>query len=93
MDTESWGIEFTEARQRLRESGDFTALRGADHELKDGVVLTSMSDVPFEMSFKCVLCGEAFWFENFAWERGEISQWRLLGESRGRAGAACAMRQ
>ena len=88
MDTESWGSDFIEARQRLLECGDFAALRGAAHELRDGAVLTSVSDIPFEMSFKCVRCGEAFWFENFAWERSEVSQWRLLGESRLRAGAS-----
>ncbi len=52
MDTRKWGFEFTEARQRLFASSDFHALRGSGHDLKDGVVLTSVSDVPFEMSFK-----------------------------------------
>ncbi len=88
---ESWGIAFTEARQRLIESGDFVSIRRRGHELRDGAVLTAVSDVPFEMSFKCVRCGEAFWFENFAWDTGGIAQWRLNGESRARAQAGCTM--
>src|SRR5579863_6907291 len=91
MDTASWGNEFSEARQRLVECDDYAVLSEAAHELKDGTVLTSMSDVPFEMSFKCARCAEVFWFENFAWETGDLAQWRLLGESRTRAVAGCVM--
>ena len=85
----SWGREFTEARQHLLECTDFVAVRDRGHELKDGVVLTSVSDLPFEMSFKCVRCGEAFWFENLAWHTGGIAQWRFNAETREHANCAC----
>ena len=68
---------FTEARQKLVECPAFTRLREARHELTDGVVLTSVSDVPFEMSFKCTQCAEVFWFENLSWREGGFAEWRL----------------
>jgi hypothetical protein len=89
MDSNEWGLEFTDARQRLVESSDFHTLRSHSHQLKDGVVLTSVSDLPFEMSFKCINCGEAFWFENAAWSTGGISQWRLSRHSREEADHLC----
>lgn len=93
MDMEGWGVEFTEARQRLLECVDFAAIRDRGHELKDGAALTSLSEVPFEMSFKCLHCGEAFWFENFTWQTGGIAQWRLNRESRDRAASTCGTQQ
>ncbi|MGH7840382.1 MAG: hypothetical protein ACREQT_02540 [Candidatus Binataceae bacterium] len=74
-------MDFSETRRRLLESDDFADLRRAGHELKDGVVLTSVSDVAFEMSFKCIQCAGIFWFENLSWRDGEIAEWRLSQES------------
>jgi hypothetical protein len=85
-----WGLEYTDARQRLLESGDFHLLRSRRHQLKDGVVLTSVSELPFEMSFKCVNCGAAFWFENAAWSTGGISEWRLSRYSEEAAAHFCS---
>jgi hypothetical protein len=90
MNTGKWGLEFTEARQRLLESDDFNVLRERGHDLRDGVVLTSVSDVPFEMSFKCNECRTAFWFENAAWSTGGIAEWHLSAASREVAGQVCA---
>ncbi len=84
-----WGKEFEKTRRRLTESADFAALRDAGHDLKDGVVLTSVSDVPFEMSFKCVACAAVFWFENLSWENRRIAAWRLNDESRAALAAGC----
>jgi len=70
-------VRFTEARQKLVSCPDFARLREARHELADGVVLTSVSDVPFEMSFKCTQCAEVFWFENLSWREGGFTDWRL----------------
>jgi hypothetical protein len=78
----SWGIEFAQARQRLLECADFETQQRVGHELKEGAVLTSISDVPFEMSFKCALCGVILWFENVAWRWGGTARWRLIEESR-----------
>jgi hypothetical protein len=89
MDPASWGVEFGDARKRLVKCPDFRLLRGRGHELKDGVVLTSVSDAPFEMSFKCARCGGAFWFENLAWHTGGVAQWRLNGPSRERLADGC----
>ena len=86
---DDWSWDFTEARQRLIESADYRALREHGHELKDGVVLTSVSALPFEMSLKCVGCGAAFWFENMAWSIGGITQWRLSSHSHEAAHHAC----
>lgn len=65
------------ARQKLVECPDFVRLREARHELADGVVLTSVSDVPFEMSFRCTRCAAVFWFENLSWHEGGFAEWRL----------------
>jgi hypothetical protein len=89
MDTFRWGSEFSEARQRLSASSDFHTLRGRGHDLKDGAVLTSVSDVPFEMSFKCVDCGVAFWFENVSWSSGGMADWHLSSCSQGDASHFC----
>jgi len=45
--------EFSEARRRLLECGDCALPRDCGYELKDGAVMTSVSEVPFEMSWKC----------------------------------------
>jgi hypothetical protein len=89
MDAGEWEEEFTEARQRLLESSDFYTLRRRGHHLKNGVVLTSVSDVPFEMSLKCVHCGVAFWFENTAWSTGGIAQWQISSISLEQANMPC----
>jgi hypothetical protein len=73
-------VRFTEARQKLVRCRDFVRLREARHQLADGVVLTSVSDVPFEMSFKCTQCAEVFWFENLSWREGGFTQWCLNTE-------------
>ena len=73
-------VRLTEARQKLVECPAFTRLCEARHELTDGVVLTSVSDVPFEMSFRCTRCAEVFWFENLSWCEGGFSRWRLNTE-------------
>jgi hypothetical protein len=86
----SWGKRFNETRRRLIESHDFENLRDVGHELKDGVVLTSVGDMPFEMSFKCTLCGKAFWFENPASDTGGIAQWRFSQETSEAAKEICA---
>jgi hypothetical protein len=85
----SWGKDFAEARRRLIECGDFVQLRRAGHDLKDGVVLTSVSDTPFEMSFKCTLCAKVFWFENLSWRTGGLTDWHFNQEAREAAGAGC----
>lgn len=89
MDAGEWEEEFTEARQRLLESSDFYTLRRRGHHLKNGVVLTSVSEVPFEMSLKCVHCGVAFWFENAAWSTGGIAQWQISSISLEQASMPC----
>ena len=75
--TGNWGAEFTETRRLLWECAGVEALWRAGHELADGAVLTSVSDVPFEMSLKCGACGGMFWFKNSGWESGQPAQWRL----------------
>ena len=77
MSAGCWELEFAEARQRLHESGYVQVLRGRGHDLVDGVVLTSVSDVPFEVSLKCKICGAVFWFENTEWATGGIAKWRI----------------
>ena len=85
-------VRFTEARQELVRCPDFVRLREARHQLADGVVLTSVSDVPFEMSFKCTQCAEVFWFENLSWREGGFAEWRLTlgGVERSRAGESAS---
>jgi hypothetical protein len=89
MNTGEWEQEFTEAGQRLLESSDFHTLCSRGHDLKNGVVLTSVSDVPFEMSLKCIRCGVAFWFENAAWSTGGIARWQVSSVSHEQASKPC----
>jgi hypothetical protein len=84
-----WATDFTESRRRLVECNDFASLRRAGHELKDGVVLTSVSDIAFEMSFRCIQCARVFWFENWSWRDGGIADWRLSAESCESKDAVC----
>jgi hypothetical protein len=90
MDTDEWEQEFAEAGRRLLDSTDCHALRRRGHDLKRGVVLTSVSDVPFEISLKCSLCRVAFWFENPAWSSGRIGRWHISSVSREEAENTCA---
>jgi hypothetical protein len=92
MDAKSWEVELDEARRRLLECDDCALLRGCGHELKNGAALTSVSEVPFEMSLKCGRCGEAYWFENLAWTTGGAAQWQFNPESRKRAHGRCGLR-
>ena len=89
MDSGDWEQEFAEARQRLLQSDDFDTLRSRGHYLKNGVVLTSVSDVPFEVSLKCACCGLVFWFENAEWSTGGMTEWRLSTISMADAGSIC----
>jgi hypothetical protein len=89
MDAGEWEVDFTEARQRLLESSDFQMLVGRGHDLRNGVVLTSVSDVPFEVSLKCIYCGVAFWFENAAWATGGEAEWRLSSSSMRQSDSVC----
>jgi hypothetical protein len=82
MDAASWGVELGDARKRLTKCSDFRRLKERGHELKDGAILTSVSDTPLEMSAKCIRCGGVFWFENLAWRAGGVAQWRLNEPSR-----------
>ncbi|MBV8771771.1 MAG: hypothetical protein JO166_05505 [Deltaproteobacteria bacterium] len=84
-----WEQEFGEARQRLLESSDFHALRSRGHDPDDAVVLTSVSDVPFEVSLKCTICGAVFWFENTEWSTGGIAKWRTSSISIEDASSVC----
>ena len=77
MDTGEREDEFSEARRLLLKSNSFQLLRSRGHALRNGAVLTSVSDVPLEMSVKCIHCGVMFWFENIAWSTGGIGPWRL----------------
>jgi hypothetical protein len=88
-DAARYGIEFAKARGCLLESTQFAALRDCGHDLREGAVLTSVSEVPFEMSYRCARCAATFWFENLAWRTGTATQWRLVDESRGRAAMRC----
>jgi|SRR5271155_2702079 len=78
------GVKLAEARRRLRECDDFAAQIRLGHDLKDGAILTSVTDNPFEMSCKCARCGVTLWFEN----RGP-AQWRLHQESRACGAKIC----
>ncbi|HJU12707.1 MAG TPA: hypothetical protein VJ728_17615 [Candidatus Binataceae bacterium] len=82
MDAGEWEAEFTEARRRLLESNDFRSLISRGHDLKNSVVLTSVSNVPFEVSFKCIYCDVAFWFENAAWSTGGEAEWYISSISK-----------
>jgi hypothetical protein len=92
MDAARFGLELARARGRLVESADFTALAEHGHQLRDGAVLTSVSDVPFEMSLRCGRCTAMFWFENLGWHTGGAPLWRLIDESRERAEKDCGMK-
>jgi len=89
MDAARFGLELARARARLVESADFTALGERGHQLQDGAVLTSVSEVPFEMSFRCRPCAATFWFENLSWRTGGAARWRLIDESREGAQEPC----
>jgi hypothetical protein len=89
MNTGEWEEEFAEARQRLLASNDFDTLRRRGHDLKNGVVLTSVSYVPFEMSLKCIYCGVTFWFENAGWSTGGVAQWHVSSISAEQASVPC----
>ncbi|MGA2410435.1 MAG: hypothetical protein ABSG46_08625 [Candidatus Binataceae bacterium] len=78
------GVKLAEARRRLRESEDFAAQIRLGHELKEGAILTSVTDNPFEISCKCSRCGVILWFEN----RG-AARWRLHEESRESGSKIC----
>ena len=93
MDAGVWEEEFAEARQRLLESGEFCALLGRGHDLKNAVVLTSVSDVPFEVSLKCIHCGIVFWFENAQWSTGGAAEWRISSTSSREADLICGVRE
>ena len=90
MDTGEWEQEFTEARRQLLESRDLHVLRNRGHDLKNGAVLTSVSEVPFEVSLKCVRCGATFWFENAAWSTGGVKPWQISGISLEQARVPCS---
>jgi hypothetical protein len=85
-----WEEEFTEAWQWLVESTDFHALQTRGHDLKNGVVLTSVSDVPFEVSLKCMYCGIVFWFENAEWATGGMAEWHISSISKQDASDICS---
>ncbi|HEX4209042.1 MAG TPA: hypothetical protein VHY56_01515 [Candidatus Binataceae bacterium] len=78
------GVKVAEARRRLREGEAFALQVRLGHDLKDGAILTSVSDRPFEMSFKCSRCGVMLWFE----EKGS-QRWRLHAESREHGAQIC----
>ena len=90
MEADVWEEEFAEARQRLLESTDFLTLRSRGHNLKNGVVLTSVSDVPFEVSLKCIYCGITYWFENAEWATGGMAEWHISSISKQDAGGICS---
>jgi hypothetical protein len=71
------GVKLAEARRRMRECDAFALQIRLGHDLKDGAVLTSVGDQPFEISAKCARCGVTLWFE----DRGS-NRWRLHAESR-----------
>ena len=78
------GVKLAETRRRLRECDAFALQVRLGHELKDGAILTSVTDQPFEMSFKCSRCGVTLWFE----DRGS-QRWRLHAESREHGAQIC----
>jgi hypothetical protein len=89
MDAGEWEEMFAHARRQLFQSHDVSELRSRGHDLKNGVVLTSVSDVPFEMSLKCICCGGVFWFENASWSTGGVAEWHISSISSKDAGANC----
>jgi hypothetical protein len=89
MDTGEQKDEFSQARRLLLKSGSFNLLRSRGHALRHGAVLTSVSDVPLEMSVKCIDCGVTFWLENVAWSTGGIGPWRLSCISQETASLVC----
>jgi hypothetical protein len=89
MEAGEWEPEFNEARQRLLESRDFDTLCGRGHILRNGVVLTSVSDSPFEMSLKCMRCGTVFWFANAGWSTGGPVHWQISSTSVRQASMPC----
>jgi hypothetical protein len=93
MDAGVWEGQFAEARQRLLESGEFCALLGRGHDLKSAVVLTSVSDVPFEVGLKCIHCCLVFWFENAQWSTGGAAKWRISSASSGEVNFICGARE
>jgi hypothetical protein len=90
MDAGVWEEEFAEARERLLESRDFCALLGHGHDLKNAVVLTSVSEVPFEVGLKCSHCGLVFWFENVQWSIGGAAEWQMSSVSIREANLICS---
>jgi hypothetical protein len=78
------GVKLAEARRRLRDCEAFALQVKLGHDLKDGPILTSVTDQPFEMSFKCSRCGVTLWFEDKGSQR-----WRLRAESREHGAQIC----
>ena len=68
------------ARHKLTASSAFARQVAAGHDLTAGAVLTSVSTIPFEMSFKCTRCGYIFWFENLSWREGGFDKWYSSSE-------------
>jgi hypothetical protein len=91
MDAGVWEEEFAEARQRLLESGEVCVLLDRGHDLKNAVVLTSVSDVPFEVGLKCSHCGLMFWFENAQWSTGGAVEWHMSSISVREANFICGV--
>jgi hypothetical protein len=82
------GMKLAEARRRMRECEAYALQLRLGHDLKDGAVLTSVSDQPFEISVKCTRCGVMLWFE----DRG-ANRWRLHAESREEGAKICRGRK
>jgi hypothetical protein len=78
------GVKLAEAHRRVRESDAYALQIRLGHELRDGAVLTSISDQPFEISVKCGRCGIILWFQ----DRG-ANRWRLHEESREHGANIC----
>ncbi|MGH7915971.1 MAG: hypothetical protein ACREQE_00765 [Candidatus Binataceae bacterium] len=81
--------EFDEAMGQLLNSEDFQFQLRLGHELIRGAVLTALSEVPFEVRFKCGACGMVLWFENPSWQDGWCARWRLGSGSRAIAAMRC----
>jgi hypothetical protein len=82
--------DFRRSRKRLMETPDFAELVNGGHQLIDGVVLTSISDKPVEMSFKCSSCGGVYWFRNLTAERG-TARWRFSSDFSSANVGACVL--